>query len=224
MLVTILVLFFTAGTRAIVFTNLYTFSPGTFNTPTAGGYYPQAGLLLFSNALYGTTAAGGSNNVGTVFTYPLAIGVFTNLYTFTGSNGVTPQADLVASGKTLFGTTSGGGTSGDGTIFAVNTTGTGFTTLYNFSGGWDGAAPYDGLLLSGNTLYGTTSSGGGGGNGTVFALSLGPIPLCIEPNSGNVVLCWGNPTFSLQSAPTVNGPYTTVPNAASPWTNAITGS
>ena len=34
-----------------------------------------------------------------------------------------------------------------------------FTTLYNFSGGSDGANPQAGLILSGNTLYGTTAKG-----------------------------------------------------------------
>src|SRR5438093_1208527 len=60
-----------------------------------------------------------------------------------------------------------------------------FTTLYSFSaripytndvGGVfytnsDGAGPGAGLLLSGNTLYGTASGGGSSGNGTVFAVN-----------------------------------------------------
>jgi uncharacterized repeat protein (TIGR03803 family) len=45
-----------------------------------------------------------------------------------------------------------------------------FTTLHSFNAS-DGATPYAGLILSGNTLYGTTLSGGGSGIGTVFALS-----------------------------------------------------
>src|SRR5258708_7021575 len=34
----------------------------------------------------------------------------------------------------------------------------------------DGAYPWAGLILSGDTLYGTTSDGGNSGNGTVFAV------------------------------------------------------
>lgn len=48
-----------------------------------------------------------------------------------------------------------------------------FKTLYSFTAGatnLDGAYPQDGLILSGNTLYGATWHGGSGGNGTVFAL------------------------------------------------------
>jgi uncharacterized repeat protein (TIGR03803 family) len=48
-----------------------------------------------------------------------------------------------------------------------------FTTLYDFSlTGTNGSGPLTGLLLSGNTLYGTTSAGGPAVNwGTVFAVN-----------------------------------------------------
>ena len=35
----------------------------------------------------------------------------------------------------------------------------------------DGAYPHAGLILSGNTLYGTAYGGGSSGNGTVFAVN-----------------------------------------------------
>jgi len=49
-----------------------------------------------------------------------------------------------------------------GTVFKINTDGTGFTNLHNFIGA-GGTQPQAGLILSGNTLYGTTSL-----YGTVF--------------------------------------------------------
>ena len=71
-----------------------------------------------------------------------------------------------------------GGSSGNGTVFAVNTDGTGFTNLHSFtaksglaSTNSDGAYPSAGLILSGNTLYGTANGGGSSGNGTVFAVN-----------------------------------------------------
>src|SRR5438477_6341616 len=45
-----------------------------------------------------------------------------------------------------------------------------FTTLRSFIGS-DGALPFAGLILSGNTLYGTTRWYGGFGGGTVFAVN-----------------------------------------------------
>src|SRR6266581_2122194 len=92
--------------------------------------------------------------------------------TNTGTNrdGAGPSAGLILSGNTLYGTAYEGGSGGNGTVFKVNTDGTGFTTLHSFAGPDDGANPEAGLILLGNTLYGTAAYGGSSGNGTVFAV------------------------------------------------------
>ena len=54
-----------------------------------------------------------------------------------------------------------------GLMLAGQIAGQTFTTLHSFTGN-DGANPYAGLVLLGNTLYGTTYLGGGSSNGTVF--------------------------------------------------------
>src|SRR6266436_5454669 len=69
---------------------------------------------------------------------------FTNLHSFTGSDGATPYATLTVSGNTLYGTTKDGGL-GSGTVFRINTDGTAFTNLHNFTAS-DGANPYAGLV------------------------------------------------------------------------------
>src|SRR5258708_37906276 len=58
-----------------------------------------------------------------------------------------------------------------GLILTSQVTAQTFTNLYGFTGGNDGGAPYAGLILSGNTLYGTTTAGGSSGNGTVVAVN-----------------------------------------------------
>ena len=83
---------------------------------------------------------------------------------------------MILSGTTLYSAAYAGGSSGLGTVFAVNTDGTGFTNLYDFTGGSDGANPVGGLIISSNTLHGTARYGGTSGNGTVFSLSLPPLP------------------------------------------------
>jgi uncharacterized repeat protein (TIGR03803 family) len=98
----------------------------------------------------------------------------------TNTDGATPEAELVLSGNTLYGTTIQGGFYTEGVVFAVNTDGTDFTNLHNFTStvqnsagvltNSDGANPYGGLVLSGNTLYGATGDGGSIGAGTVFAI------------------------------------------------------
>src|SRR5882762_2551760 len=159
-------LILTGQVTAQTFTNLYSFTGGN------DGGAPYAGLILSVNTLYGTTAFGGSSSNGTVFAVNTDGSGFTNLYGFTGGNdGGAPYAGLIISGNTLYGTASGGGSSGNGTVFAVNTDGSGFANLHGFTGGNDGSAPYAGLILSGNTLYGTTAFGGSSGNGTVFAVN-----------------------------------------------------
>ncbi len=47
--------------------------------------------------------------------------------------------------------------------------------------------------------------------------------LSISLSGNNVVLSWNNPAYSLQSAPVVTGPYTTVSNATSPYTVPMSG-
>src|SRR5882672_3659869 len=149
--------------------------------PTNGeGREPIAGLVLSSNTLYGTTYSGGILDHGLVFKININGADFGTLHKFTGTNtdGSGPSSALILSGNTLYGTTVYGGSSGNGTIFAINTDGAEFKTLHSFtlaSGRYpltnsDGALPVARLMLSGDTLYGTASSGGNFGQGTMFAM------------------------------------------------------
>jgi uncharacterized repeat protein (TIGR03803 family) len=188
-----------ANGRAQTFTTLHSFtapsgSQGYIGT-NSDGAYPFLGLLLSGNTLYGTAQVGGSSGWGTVFALNPDGTSFTTLYNFTAtsgskgnygsgtnSDGAAPCGGLILSGNTLYGTAQAGGTSGWGTVFAVNTDGTGFTNLHSFTatsgsaGSYgvnsDGASPYAGLILSGNTLYGTAQYGGASGWGTVFAVNI----------------------------------------------------
>jgi uncharacterized repeat protein (TIGR03803 family) len=73
------------------------------------GADPQTGLLRASDgALYGTTVAGGTANLGTVFKVDANASAFTILHSFTNSplDGATPVAGLIeASDGQLYGTT-----------------------------------------------------------------------------------------------------------------------
>jgi uncharacterized repeat protein (TIGR03803 family) len=159
---------------AQTFTTVYSFTATDPDTGTnSDGANPLAELIISGNTLYGTATAGGSSNPGTVFKVNTDGTGFTNLHSFTGSgDGIAPFAGLILSGGTLFGTAYYGGSLGQGTVFKVNTDGTGFTNFYSFTGGSDGGNPRSRLILSGNTLYGTTSDfQGGPGNGVVFKVN-----------------------------------------------------
>jgi uncharacterized repeat protein (TIGR03803 family) len=159
--------------------------------PTDGSN-PAAGLVVDgAGNLYGTTYGGGASGLGTVFEVS-ATGAERILHSFAGgaADGANPSARLVIdSAGNLYGTTYGGGASGLGTVFEVSATGA-ERILHSFAGGLtDGASPDAGLLLDGDILYGTTSSGsfltaqnGGAactnnsGCGTVFGLGINGFP------------------------------------------------
>ena len=132
--------------------------------------FPKTALLLAFLAVLGVAAQAAAQ-------------AFTVLHTFSSTNyfgensdGANPEAGLVLLGDTLYGTAFGGGDSGNGTVFSIETNGN-FTSMhsfeasvsftYNFYGfqetGYtnaDGIGPASTLLLSGNTLYGSTTEGG----------------------------------------------------------------
>jgi uncharacterized repeat protein (TIGR03803 family) len=171
-------------------------------------------VSLSGGTLYGTTTGGGAGGYGTVFSVPLAGGSPTTLATFNYTNGETPYAGLTLSGSTLYGTTNGGGANGYGTVFSVPLAGGSLTTLATFNN-TNGAYPaYGNLILSGNTLYGTTESGGASGDGTVFSLTPNPIisltaaaPTAFGSKVGSLSVIGGNSGYlagstSFASTPT----------------------
>ena len=137
------------------------------------GSFLYAGLVRdAAGNLYGTTTAGGTSGMGTVFKLDTA-GTKTVLHSFTGPplDGQYPGADLVrdAAGN-LCGTTFYGGASYHGTVFKVDPTGA-ETVLHSFTGDPDGSDPSAGMIRDGaGNLYGTTYEGGNFGKGTVFKL------------------------------------------------------
>ncbi|HXI82518.1 MAG TPA: choice-of-anchor tandem repeat GloVer-containing protein [Verrucomicrobiae bacterium] len=158
-----------AGTNAAL-TTLHTFSG-------ADGSNPQAALVQGSDGyFYGTTQAGGSNNLGTVFQIS-STGTFTPLYQFSGPDGSDPEAPLVqGSDGNFYGTTVTGGTATNchcGTVFQITSAGI-LTTLFSFSGDTNGANPRAALAQGrdGN-FYGTTLllPGGHASSGTVFKVT-----------------------------------------------------
>ena len=174
-----------AAQGGIVFSNLVSFTGTGGSAPGAG---PYGGLVLGADGnFYGTTSAGGANNLGTVFRLT-SDGIFTSLVSFNGTNGAAPYAGLTPGNDgLLYGTTSAGGVSNWGTIFLVATNGT-FTNVFSFTGTnnpCQGATPATALVPDGaGNFYGTANYGGvtntlylnastplGKGYGTIFQLA-----------------------------------------------------
>ncbi|HLY05094.1 MAG TPA: choice-of-anchor tandem repeat GloVer-containing protein, partial [Rhizomicrobium sp.] len=142
------------------------------------GATPYGSLLYANNAIYGTTANGGTGtNLGTVFRINPDGSGYSILHVFQGiccgnADGSFPRSGLTLNRKNglLYGTTiNGGNSSDDGTVFSIDPN-TGTETVVHAFSGSDGAHPYGNLYIKGRTLYGTTAAGGANNLGTVFRL------------------------------------------------------
>ncbi|HEV2210227.1 MAG TPA: choice-of-anchor tandem repeat GloVer-containing protein [Verrucomicrobiae bacterium] len=148
---------FTLGTNGTGFEVLRPFN-GPMGAPF-DGLYPAGNLTILNGQLYGLTSAGGTGNVGTLFTISTNGVGYSTLHSFDpgASDGRMPQASLTLSGSNLFGTALLGGTNNLGVVFEIGTNGSGYSVLHSFSGGTsDGANPSGTLTFSGPTLFGTT--------------------------------------------------------------------
>lgn len=216
------------------------------------GANPMATLLLEGGSLYGTTSRGGAWGSGTIFKVNLDGTAFFTLfhldslgralsapYTYWNFDGAAP-AKLVSSGNALFGTGTQGGFWGIGNVFQFGLNGTGFKVLHDFTlppavdfstTNIDGETP-NGVILSGNILYGTTASGGNYGSGTVFSFALSSPKLTATRSGSSLILTWNSSTtgwkvisssnpYSRSWDPVVPVPVTV--NGESTVTNIITG-
>src|SRR5260370_1338292 len=163
------------------------------------GASPDAPLTLGPGGkYYGTTAFGGANSFGTVFSITPS-GTFKSLHSFSGAGeGQNPSAGLtLGSDGALYRVTCG-------TI--VKSTDRTLTTLYSFPSfdHVDGAKPFGLMQHTDGKFYGTTSEGGTSincdsfdsiGCGTVFSLDLGlgPFVTFVVPSGkvGSVIQILG---------------------------------
>jgi uncharacterized repeat protein (TIGR03803 family) len=120
--------------------------------------YPAVMAQGRDGNLYGTTSAGGSASMGTVFKMT-PTGALTTLHNFSGLDGQNPDGGLtLGSDGNFYGTTERGGANNFGTIFKITAAGV-LTTLHDFAQQGDGYTPHGAPVLGRNgNLYGTTCS------------------------------------------------------------------
>ena len=141
-----------------------------FAGPTTGRN-PYGSLISDDTFLYGMTAYGGTNNLGTIFKImPNGTG-YVKLLDFAGTtNGSLPFGSLISDGTFLYGMTQNGGTNDMGTIFKIMPDGIGYVKLLDFAGATNGMNPYSSLISDGTFLYGMTQYGGTNNMGTIFKI------------------------------------------------------
>ncbi len=156
-------------TTAGVFTNLLSF---TNTTGLALGNSPQGALVQWTDGnLYGTTNAGGTNGVGTIFKVTTA-GVLTTLRSLsTTTDGSNPYGALVLGGDgNFYGAATNGGTLLKGTVFNISPATSAFTRVFNFL---TSPPVFKRLLLANDgNFYGVTQFGNAGAN-SIFKLTPG---------------------------------------------------
>lgn len=145
----------------------------SFGVYSDWGKLPYGQLIEGSDGwLYGSTYAGGTSNLGTVFRIAKDGSGFSVLRSFSDPNFLYGGVVEGTNGA-LYGTAAGGGTNTGGAIFTIAKDGSNFLVIHNFDpGSGDGAAPVSGLLAGADgMLYGTCSKGGTTNLGTVFRIS-----------------------------------------------------
>ncbi|MCK1494931.1 hypothetical protein IVB14_32120 [Bradyrhizobium sp. 180] len=141
------------------------------------GNEPSAGGLVMDSAgnLFGTTATGGANGVGTIFELAKFSGTITTLYSFAGTNGLGAFSTglIMDAAGDLFGMTATSADGGGGAVVELAKNGSNYsttlTTLAYFS---DGFGPSGNLVMdSAGNLFGATGGGGANGDGTLFEIA-----------------------------------------------------
>ena len=168
---------FKVNTVNLVFTSVFDF---TGSAGARRGRSPEATLVNDgAGAMWGTTADGGANGLGTLFTVNTATSELTTLVDFTGSGGSflgsRPTAALrMGEAGVWWGGTSAGGAGGFGTIFRYTAAGGVMTTVAQFTGvggSVPGRLPKVALVPDGaGSFLGTTNAGGAGDYGTIFKI------------------------------------------------------
>jgi uncharacterized repeat protein (TIGR03803 family) len=154
---------------------LYSFTGGS------DGWQPSSRLIFDTQGnVFGTAAGGGlvqcESGCGTVFELsPNGSGwSFSDVYSFSGSDGELPHGIIFDAAGNLFGVADGGKMScqccGCGVLFKL-VPGSGNwteTVLYKFKGTSDGAFPNPVILDRAGRLFGTAAGGGSQNRGTIF--------------------------------------------------------
>jgi uncharacterized repeat protein (TIGR03803 family) len=173
---------------------LYTFMGKSAGTKD--GFDPTAGLIQATDGnLYGATAAGGANGMGTMYRISTS-GEYQLLYSFNGAAGKSPQGTLLqhTNGK-IYGTAQQGGANKLGTVYQVDLGLGPFVTFVRHIGKVGQTAQ-----ILGQGLTGTTSVTFNGVPATTFTVPTPTFMLATVPSgatTGPVVVT--TPTAALTS-------------------------
>jgi uncharacterized repeat protein (TIGR03803 family) len=217
---------FKIDSTTLDFTSVLAFSGNSGSYKGAG---PAAALVPDSSGtfLWGTTEAGGADNVGMVFRVRRSTSVYSPVVEFNGpqgtKKGANPRSALIQDGLgSWYGTTEAGGT-GFGTVFKITSTNL-FSSLFEFTGSAGnvpGEKPRGSLVMANDgNIYGTTMTGGSlsllnpAGNGQIFRLRFGPTTSTLPPTVAATTATLNGTVNPNGTASTVTFRYGTSPTLA----------
>jgi uncharacterized repeat protein (TIGR03803 family) len=146
---------------------IHSFSGGATDGNSAWG-----NLIEVNGLFYGTTAYGGVNNVGTVFSINPDGTNITVLHSFENAvtDGYRPWGGVTHVNGKLYGTTYLGGANGRGTLYSMDIDGSDYSVMHNFDASGDDGYPQAELLYYEGALYGVSEYGGANGDGSLFSI------------------------------------------------------
>lgn len=156
---------------------VFRFDRSTQELTTLHDFTGSDGSVLYSGLtfgrdgfLYGTTYAGGTADLGTLFRVGSDGDNFVSLYSFDGADGAHPEDLKITQGRNgaFYGATSEGGISGGGTLFQFDANTRLLTTRHSFESAGIGGIGAGLITGRDGYWYGTTYSGGANNLGSVF--------------------------------------------------------
>lgn len=165
---------------------------------SATGYVPRGKLTYYSGKLYGITSSGGTHNLGVIFSYDLATGVYAvrrNMTTTGGYAGA--QGGMLLYNNKLYGVTSAGGND-DGVLYEFDPLNDNYTVKHYFSDA-TGRYPVGVPVFYNNKLYGTTTSGGNNDAGVLYEYDLANNTYTVRVTFGTTFGKWPDATLTLHN-------------------------